>query len=248
MGTSRENDLNTINLIELFYVLKQRIWIIILACILGAITFGLFTSMVMKPVFTSSTMLYVVNKTTTLPSLSDLQLGTQLTKDYKVLVTSRPVTMKVIKDLGLNMTHQQLVEKIKVINPTDTRILTISVEDADPYMAKSIADKVAEVASDRMAEIMDSAPPNIVEEAYLPLEKTRPSVPKSVVLGGLAGCFLAGLIILMLFYLNDTIKTPEDVEKYLGLNTLSAIPVFEDNGSSRKKRRKKSFEKGGRIS
>lgn len=248
MGTSQGNDLNTINLIELFYVLKQRIWIIILAGILGAITLGLFTSLVMKPVFTSSTMLYVVNKTATLPSLSDLQLGTQLTKDYKVLVTSRPVTMKVIKDLGLNMTHQQIVKKIKVINPADTRILTISVEDADPYMAKSIADKVAEVASDRMAEIMDSAPPNIVEEAYLPLEKTRPSVPKNVVLGGLTGCFLAGLIILMLFYLNDTIKTPEDVEKYLGLNTLSAIPVFEDNGSSRKKRRKKNFEKGGKIS
>lgn len=247
METSQENDEIEIDLKELFYVLIQKIWIIILTGILGAVSLGLFTSMVMKPVFTSSTMLYVVNKTTTLPSLSDLQLGTQLTKDYKVLVTSRPVTLKVIEDLGLNMTHQQLVNKIKVINPADTRILTISVEDADPYMAKSIADKVAEVASDRMAEIMDSAPPNIVEEAYLPLEKTGPSVRKNTVLGGLAGCFLAVLIILTVFCLNDTIKTPEDVEKYLGLNTLSAIPVFEENSSSRKKKRKRTSGKGGGI-
>ena len=159
-------------------------------------------------------------------------------------MTSRPVTGQVITNLDLNLSHEQLVKKIKVDNPTDTRILTISVEDTDPYMAKSIADEFASVASARMAEIMDSAPPNIVEEAYLPTQKTKPSITKNTMIGGLAGVFLAGAIILVLFVMNDAIKTPEDVEKYLGLNTLATIPVFEGETGAKKKKSKR--KKSGR--
>ena len=243
MGTNQDDEIE-IDLKELFYVIKRKLWIILLTGIVGAVGFGLFTAMVMKPVYTSSTMLYIVNKTTTLTSLTDLQLGTQLTNDYKVLVTSRPVTGQVITNLDLNLSHEQLVKKIKVDNPTDTRILTISVEDTDPYMAKSIADEFASVASARMAEIMDSAPPNIVEEAYLPTQKTKPSITKNTMIGGLAGVFLAGAIILVLFVMNDAIKTPEDVEKYLGLNTLATIPVFEGETGAKKKKSKR--KKSGR--
>ena len=243
MGTNQDDEIE-IDLKELFYVIKRKLWIILLTGIVGAVGFGLFTAMVMKPVYTSSTMLYIVNKTTTLTSLTDLQLGTQLTKDYKVLVTSRPVTGQVITNLDLNLSHEQLVKKIKVDNPTDTRILTISVEDTDPYMAKSIADEFASVASARMAEIMDSAPPNIVEEAYLPTQKTKPSITTNTMIGGLAGVFLAGAIILVLFVMNDAIKTPEDVEKYLGLNTLATIPVFEGETGAKKKKSKR--KKSGR--
>lgn len=238
MGTNQDDEIE-IDLKELFYVLKRKIWIIMLTGLMGAISVGLFTSVVLKPIYTSSTMLYIVNKTTTLASLADLQLGTQLTKDYKVLVTSRPVTTQVIADLDLNLSHEELVKKIKVENPVDTRILTISVEDSDPYMAKSIADDVAKVSSARMAKIMDSAPPNVVEEGYVPTRKTRPSVTKNTILGGLAGVFLSCAIIIALYVLNDTVKTPEDVEKYLGLNTLAAIPLFEGNATEEKRRRKK---------
>jgi capsular polysaccharide biosynthesis protein len=241
MGTNQDDEIE-IDLKDLFYVLKRRIWIILLTGILGAVGFGLFTVMVMNPVFTSSTMLYIVNKTASLPSLSDLQLGTQLTKDYKVLVTSRPVTAQVIAELDLNMSHEQLVGKINVQNPADTRILTISVEDSDPYMAKSIADKMAAVASDRMAKIMDTIPPKVVEEGHVATRKTRPSVKKNVLMGGIAGAGLSATVILILFIMNDTVKTPEDVEKYLGLNTLSAIPVFEENALGQKKKRKRKKE------
>lgn len=238
MGTNQEDEIE-IDLKELFYVLKRKIWIILLTGLMGAISFGLFTSVVLKPIYTSSTMLYIVNKTTTLASLADLQLGTQLTKDYKVLVTSRPVTTQVISDLDLNLSHEELVKKIKVENPVDTRILTISVEDTDPYRAKSIADEVATVSSARMAKIMDSAPPNVVEEGYLPTKKTRPSVTKNTVLGGIVGALLSCAIVVALYVLNDTVKTPEDVEKYLGLNTLSAIPLFEGNATEDRRKRKK---------
>lgn len=240
MGTNQDDEIE-IDLKELFFVMRRKLWVLILTGMLGAAISGIFTATMMKPVYTSSTMLYIVNKTTTLTSLTDLQLGSQLTKDYKVLVTSRPVTSKVIENLDLNLDHEQLLRKLTVANPQDTRILTISVEDNDPYMAKAIADEMASVAASRMAEIMDTAPPNIVEEGYVPTRQTSPSLVKNTAIGGMAGLFLAAVIVLAVFVMNDTIKTPEDVEKYLQLNVLGTIPVFEvDDGKKGRKKKKKS--------
>ncbi len=242
MGTNQDEEVE-IDLMELFYALKRGIWLIMTAGLLAAGIAGMYTAFVMKPVYTSSTMLYVVNKSTTLPSLSDLQLGTQLTKDYKVMITSRPVTRKVIENLDLDMDHETLVKKISVDNPSDTRVLTISVQDNDPYMAKLIADELASVASARMAEIMDSAPPNIIEEGNLPTRKTSPSISKNTMMGGVLGVFVVMFLIVVEYLMNDSVRTPEDVERYLGLTVLGTIPVFGDEKASGKAKRKKRRKK-----
>ena len=241
MGTNQDEEVE-IDLLELFYALKRGFWLILIAGLLAAGVAGMYTAFVMKPVYTSSTMLYVVNKSTALPSLTDLQLGTQLSKDYKVMITSRPVTQKVIENLDLNMDHEALVVKISVDNPSDTRVLTISVRDNDPYMAKTIVDELAQVASARMAEIMGSAPPNIIEEGNLPTRKTSPSISKNTMMGGVLGVFLAMFLIVVEYLLNDSIRTPEDVEKYLGLTVLGTIPVFNEENAPRKKGKKEHQE------
>lgn len=237
MGTEQDDEIE-IDLRELFYVLKKKLWLIIMVGVLAASAVGIYTITLIKPLYTSSTMLYILNKTTSITSLADLQLGTQLTKDYKVLISSRPVISQVIENLDLNMEYEQLLKKVKVDNPADTRILTISVVDNDPMTAKTIADEVAQIAAKRMAEIMDTVPPNIVEEGNIPTKKTSPSIVKNTVIGGMAGLFIAVAVILVLFVLNDTIKTPEDVEKYLGISAIGTIPVFESDGKGHGKKKK----------
>lgn len=228
MGTDRDEEME-IDLQQLFFLLRRRIWVILLAVLIGASAAMLYTTNLIEPVYTSSTMIYILNKTNSITSLSDLQLGTQLTKDYKVLVTSRPVLNQVIENLGLDGSYQQLKSRISVNNPADTRILTISVNDADPHIARSIADEMANVSVGRIAEIMDSTPPKIVEDASLPTAPTSPSVKKNTALGGLAAGALAAGVITLLYLLNDRIQTTADIERYLGINSLGVIPCFEDN-------------------
>lgn len=228
MRTDRDDEME-IDLMQLIFLLRRRIWVILLAVLIGASTAMLYTTNLIEPVYTSSTMIYILNKTNSITSLSDLQLGTQLTKDYKVLVTSHPVLSQVIENLDLNSSFQQLKSKISVNNPVDTRILTISVNDTDPYVARSIADEMANVSVGRIAEIMDSTPPKIVEDASLPTAPTSPSVRKNTVLGGLAAGVLAAGVIILLYLSNDSIQTTADIERYLGLNSLGVIPCFEDN-------------------
>ena len=127
-NVNNTNDEIEIDLRQLFFVLLDKIWIIILSGI-GCALLGLMISkFFLVPEYESTTQLYVINRQTEgKVSSADLSAGTQLTKDYKELVISRPVTEQVISDLNLDMTHGQLEEKITVETPQDSRILKIIV-------------------------------------------------------------------------------------------------------------------------
>ncbi len=224
----QDNSEDEIDLLELLMALKQR-WLIILAAmvIFGGIA-GLGSKLLLTPQYTSQTMVYILSKETTLTSLADLQIGSQLTKDYSVVVISRPVIEDVIKDLKLDMTYEELRDSIRINNPSDTRILTISATNPDPVLAKNIADTVAEVSSHYIGDIMEMVPPKIIEHAIVAEKKTSPSNGKNALLGALLGAVLVCGITVVETILNDTVLTEEDVTKYLGLSVLASIPVRED--------------------
>ena len=146
--TIQQTDEMEIDLLELLAALRRKLWLILLAAVIGGGIAGAFSKFVLTPQYTSTAMMYILSQETTLTSLADLQIGSQLTKDYEVIVRSRPILEDVIQNLGLNMSHQDLEKKISINNPTDTRILSISVTDPDPVMAKTIVDEVANASSE----------------------------------------------------------------------------------------------------
>lgn len=247
----RDNDEMEIDLLQLFYALKRKIWFILAAMIIGGGLAGAYSKFLITPQYSSTSMMYILSKETTLTSLADLQIGSQLTEDYKVIVNSRPVLGEVIDSLALDMSYEQLLAKISIGNPTDTRILTVTVTDPDPYRAKAIVDCVAETASDYIGEIMEMIPPKIIENGTVATRKTSPSNGKNAVLGALAGMVLVCGVIVIQVIMNDTVRTEEDVERYLGLTVLASVPLREgeertkpghhssgENTKSRKRRKK----------
>ena len=169
--TYEANDEIQIDLLELLEALRRRIWLIILALVLGAGAGVLYTKVLMTPVYTSTAMVYVLSKETTLTSLADLQIGSQLTNDYRVVVTSRPVLEEVIDNLQLETDYVGLRGQLSLENPADTRILSISATDSDPQRAKAIVDEVAAVSSQYIADIMEMVPPKLIEEGEVPVLK-----------------------------------------------------------------------------
>ena len=214
-----------IDLLELFQVLLQKAWAIILCMVIGAgLAFG-GTKMLLTPKYSASSQIYILTKTTSVTSLADIQMGAQLTVDFEVLEKSRPVVEEVIDELNLDYTYEELVEMITTLNPSDTRILKMTVENEDPNLAKEIANAMAEVTAERVAYIMNTDKPKIVEEAVTPEKPSSPSTVKNTALGGILGAVLAMGIIVIIYLMNDTIQTEEDVRKYLDLNTLAALPL-----------------------
>lgn len=248
MGKTHDDDEIEIDLMELFFALKKKALVILAAFLAGALIAGAYTKLLVTPIYSSTSTMLVLTKETTLSSLADLQIGSQLTNDYSVLINSRTVLQQVIKDLDLDMTYKELKENVTINNLTDTRILEITVNDPDPEMAKQIVDTLCKDAASFIGEQMEVNEPKVIEEGEVPTKKTSPSTTKNVAIGGLIGLILSAGVVVLMTIMDDTIKTEEDVERYLGLTTLASVPdrrdfISDKNGkrttTSKKKKKKR---------
>lgn len=245
----QDSDELEIDILQVLRALKKKLWLIILVAILFGGGAGAFSKYVLIPQYKSTSMVYIVSKETTLTSLADLQIGSQLTQDYKIIIKSRPVLEEVINQLKLPWEYETLKKKIDIENPSNTRILSITVQDSDPRLAKDIADAVARISSEYIGDIMEMIPPKMIEEGVVPTRKSSPSNGKNAVIGAMTGMILICGYITVKVILNDSIRTEEDVMKYLGINVLASVPnrdsdAQEDSdGNVQKRSRKKSKRK-----
>ena len=222
--TVNNDEEREIDLGEIVHLLLSKLWIIILSGVVFCLATVMGTMLLVTPKYESTTKIVVLSKqdSNTLTN-QDMQISTSLTKDYVELIKSRTVTEGVIAQLGLDMTHEQLLKKLSVDTPIDTRVVSITIKDTDPYTAAEIANAVRDVASKHIQQVMDIKAVNIVETANIPDEPSSPSLLKSGVIGAALGILLSLAIVVIVYLMNDTVKTPEDVEKYLGLNNSICI-------------------------
>lgn len=241
MENRRENDVIEVDLLEIIGALMGRFWLILGGGVLAAGIGFAVSKFVVTPTYESTTKIYILNKSESATvTYSDVQMGTQLTKDYAELINSRYVLEEVIDKLSLAETeYQDLLDKVSVHTPADTRIVSITVTDTSPRQAKDIANCIREVAGEHIQNVMDIDAVNVVEEANMPTEKAGPSILRWTLFGGVFGVFLFCVVILVHYLLDDTIKTSEDVEKYLGLSTLALIPVAVDDNNVKQKTKRK---------
>ena len=214
-----------VSLKEIFYELKQNWTMMAVSALLVAAVVFFYTSVLVTPKYQSTSELYVLSKSTSITTFSDIQIGTYMTRDYVEVVIDRPVLDMVIENLGLNLTYRQLSGMISVTNPTNTRIIEITVTDSNPDRAKLIADEMADVASAFIAEKMDQQAPSILHYAYSDGGVVSPNISRSTILGAAVGFSLAMIFIVLRYLLSDTIMSTEDVERKLGLSVLGMMPM-----------------------
>lgn len=241
MEKLHDNDEMEIDLIEILYALKKRALIILAALLAGALIAGVYTKLMITPLYSATSTVLVISKETTLTSIADLQFGSQLTKDYSMLITSRSVLEEVLDNLGLDMGYGALKGNVSINNPSETRILQITVTNPDPQLAKELADELAAVSSEYIGDKMEVVPPKIIEEAEVPAAQTSPSMSRNVMLGAMAGLFLSAGVVILMTVMNDSIRSEDDIERYLNIPTLASIPDRKDyiSGKTKKKSKRK---------
>lgn len=247
METQEKKEFNQmkteIDLIELFYEVWRHIVVVLVCVVLCMAVAAGATKMLITPMYQASSQIYIFTQTTSVTSLADLQIGAQLAADFQILGTSRPVIERVIKKLNLDTTYEALVSSIRVENLSNSRILKITATNADPELAADISNAMAQSLSTRVAEVMVTDAPSIVEQAVVPKHPSSPSVKKNMMLGGMLGLALSVGVIVIRFMMDDTVKSAADVEKYLGINTLAAIPLEYDASNAKKKKSKAKGDK-----
>lgn len=235
MQEKNQNDEIEIDLRELFFELLIHWKMIALSTILAGAIALVISMFLITPMYESTSELYVLSKSTSITSLADIQMGSNLTNDYMVVVKGRPVIEQVISNLGLEENYEALGNKIAINNPSDSRILQITVKDADPERAKRIADEMATVASAFISEKMDQDPPTIIQHGYADGDPVSPSIAKNTAIGLMLGAVLAMAMVIISYLLNDTIVSTDDIERKLGLNLLGTLPYEENEEEPDKK-------------
>ena len=226
----KEQDRIEIDVVQMLKVLWKRKLIIALAAIIsGGIAFG-YSSFVIKPEFTSTTRIYVVNRNQgDKPGLTnqDLQAGSYLVKDYREIILSQDVLEKVVADQKLNIDAKTLARKVQVTVPADTRIVSISVRDGLPEEASRIANALREVASQKIIAVTRVSDVTTLEEARPAQSPSSPNIRRNTILGFGAGAGLVIVVVLIIELLDDRVKRPEDIEEVMHLSLLGVIPNLE---------------------
>lgn len=235
-----------IDLIELITVLWKKMAILVACFVIGFGLLGFISKMLITPLYQSSSTIYIFSKTTSITSLADIQMGSQLTVDFQHIASTREVMERAARELDLDYTYEEMSSRVVVTNPTNTHMLTITVTDPDPVLAANLSNKLSDILREQVAEIMNTDRPSTVEKAVVAERPSSPHVLKNALIGGLVGAFGAAAVIVVLYMLDDTIKTDEDVKKYLELEVLAAIPydptMPQEKSSKNKRKQSKKYK------
>ena len=215
----------TIDLLELFMGLLAYWKLISATALVGAVLAALYTFLLVTPLYKATSTIYVVSRNDSVLNLSDIQIGSALTSDYIKVFEMWEVHEKVISALDLDYTYTQMDNMLSVTNANDTRMLDITVTDADPEEAAAIANEYAEVGASYIAEKMKTDEPTIMSSARVPANPFSPSKTKNILLGFLAGFVLSCGVVVLRVLLDDTYKSAEEIRKYTGMVVLASVPL-----------------------
>ena len=221
----------TADLADLFGYYFSRLPLLMIAMIAGAVIAGLITFFLIPNQYTATSRMYMVSASSdSVVNLTDLNIGTSLSSDYVELMQTRPIVEGVIEELGLDYRYEQLLAMIDLSVVSNTRIVKISATSTNPQEAMEIANRMAKISQIELPKVMEAPTPTIAELAVLPTRRSAPSLTKNVAIGAIS-LFLAALGVLTVLYrMDDTIKTSEELEKVFGIIPLSEIPEGKIEG------------------
>lgn len=216
---------------DILRVLKKGKWILVILPLVAMLTSGILSFFVLAPVYKASTTL-MVGKTYSgengpLLQYNDILTANQLVKTYSQIAKSRTVAEKVIELEQLKITPSEFSAKIDVQPVRDTQLISITIEDPNPNKAAHLANVAGQVFMQKVTEIMKLDNVNIVDSAVPPQAPVKPNKKLNILIAGVVGLMAAVGLVFLLEYLDQTIKSGEDISRYLELPVLGAIPKID---------------------
>ncbi|WP_430790407.1 YveK family protein [Virgibacillus flavescens] len=243
----------TISLKEIVEVMKKRLLMIISLIVGAALIAAVVSYFVLTPTY-QATSQFIVNKEQQDPaiqySVNDIQTNVQLINTYNIILKSPAILSDVVEELDLPYSADQLKSKIQVASEESSQVVTVTATDTDPAQAVKIANTTVDIFQEEIPDIMSVDNVSVLAEAELSNNPAQVS-PKpllniaiAVVLGAMVGVGLAFL----LEYLDNTIRTEDDIEKALGLPVLGVITHIDDEDVRDNRMKKSNRVKRGEFS
>lgn len=222
----------TIDIMQILYLLKRSIALILVITIIFATGGFIGTKLFITPKYAATSKMMVSNKMSTAENqqvnqgnnLNDIQASQVLVKTYGIILKSDKVLNKVIENLNTDESVESLKNKITVTALDQTQVMEIKVIDTNPDKAKQIMTEITKVAPEIIVDSVGAGACNVLDEAKVTSKPVSPNVKKNSILAGLLGLFISLLIVIGKEFINNTVKSEEDISEKLGLPVLGVIP------------------------
>lgn len=213
-------------LINYIEMLKNKAWIIALTAISLLIISGILTFYVIKPEYQAFSTLMIGKPQGYYETIeyNDILLSQKLVSTYSEIAKSRTVSNEVIKNLGLDMRYEALINKINIKQVGDTGIIKIESKDENPEFAAKLADEIAKVFMKYVVKIMSVENVQVIDKAEIPLKPVKPVPFLYITASGILGTMIGIFIIFLIEYLDNRIKIADDIVEYLELPVIGIIP------------------------
>ena len=228
--------------VDLAYIAKvvwEKIWFVIIASIVMAVIGFSVSAFLITPTYSSSVMLYVNNSSFTVGDLgfsissSELTAAQSLAKTYTVLLKNRTTLERLIDETGVDYTWEDVYYMIESGPVNETEVMQVTVTCEDPYEAEKIANGIARVLPQRIAEIVEGASMEVVDSAIADPEKVAPSITMYTVVGFFVGALLSVAVLIVTVLMDNTVHDEEYVIKMYDYPILAKVPDLLDAGEKK---------------
>jgi len=210
-------------LLELFDLLRKHLRLV-LALPLGFALVVAVATAFMPDKYTATTDMYVLAKATSgdgATNYTDLSASQMLTNDVTTLIKSDRVEADAAEAVGLDDFKGY---DIDVTSSTTTRVITLSVTGTDPETAATVANALVQSVSGTAQAVMDVQSINQIDSATAPTAPSGPNRPLYILVGALAGLFVAVAVVVLADTLNTRVRSGSDVEEMIGVPVIGHFP------------------------
>ncbi len=218
-----------INLAQIVGVYIKMWWLILLFVVVGVASAVFITNNLMVPVYETSTTMFIGKDTDVFSgiSMSDLQIDSKLVLDYRELIKTKKVIREIIQQLNLDISYEELRDRLEVDTLSDSRFVSVYYIDVDPVQAAEVVNKFSETLVIMAQDIVGVDNIQIVDYADVPQYPSGPSLSMNVILAAIMGLFTSVLIIFIIHKLDNRLRTKKDIEDLIGVTVLTEIPRFK---------------------
>ena len=220
----------TVDLREYFGIVKKRFWIVALITIIAVVVSGVISFFMLNPVYEAKSTLIVnteKNEETQMITGDQFNVTQKLAVTYGEIIKSRSVLDDVIKNLKLDDKYEDLAKNVTVSPVKDTQIISISVKDTNKEKARDIANEIPKVFKKEVKRITKANDIQVIDKAILPQNPIKPNKMMNMAIAAVLGAMIGLFVVFLIEYLDNKLKTPQDIEKHLGLSVLGVVPNEE---------------------
>lgn len=230
MNTTQDQDYETIDLLELLYMLQRRWLLLVLSTVVAAgIGFGV-SRFWMTPMYQASALMIVNTRQDTTANVTSDQINSakNLVSTYSIIVKSNDIMQNVVTTLGLNCTAGELAKRISVNAVDSTQVMQVSITSDDPEWARRVIEQVTLIAPDVIVDKVEAGSVKVISPANVGSSPISPNVGRNTAIAGMLGLVLCAGIIILAGMLDNKVRSEEDVRKYLDITVLGVIPTYTE--------------------